>query len=96
MITYKTSNQHIKRSPCDQREYSTALFTGNLEEKNERKDSHHHRKRPFTHKPNVESGLLNGSSQRSVMGLMPHVGYIQKSIFTERFSETDFSEMSLE
>lgn len=33
MITYKISNQHIKIISCDQREYFTDLFTGNLEEK---------------------------------------------------------------
>lgn len=29
MIAYKISNQRIKRIPCDQREYSGDLFTGN-------------------------------------------------------------------
>lgn len=33
MITYKIYNQHIKRIPWDQREYSADLFTGNLEKK---------------------------------------------------------------
>lgn len=56
MITYKIYNQHIKRIPCDQREYSADLFTGNLEKKI--------KERTVITIENVKTGLLNGSAHK--------------------------------
>lgn len=75
MITYKISNQRIKRNPCDQREYSADLFTGkrSVGEKIKERTVIISEK-DHSNKLNVQTGLLNGSSQRSVKGVIHQVG----------------------
>jgi len=79
MITYKISNQHIKRRPCDQREYSTDLFTGSLEGKiKERTDITTEKDHSHT---NQMSSLDCSMAHHIVMGLMSLVGYIYIYIY---------------
>ncbi len=66
MITYKISTSVLKESHViKENTLAICLQETALWGEDKRKDGHHHRKRPFKHKPNVEPGLLNGSSHKS-------------------------------